>query len=158
MSDAARMLLATAHLPGIDTAVLAECIDAADTCAQSCTACADACLHEYDLRRECVHACATCADVCETTARVLSRASTWDLHVVAKLLETCVRACSSAAAHCEGHADTAKYCAICAEACRRCEKACQQVLIALATLVASVPTSTDGAAGAGEADVLGSGA
>ncbi|MBA2497454.1 MAG: four-helix bundle copper-binding protein [Acidimicrobiia bacterium] len=158
MSDAARMLLASAHLPGIDTAVLAECIDAADTCAQSCTACADACLHEYDLRRECVHACATGADVCETTARVLSRASTWDLSVVTKLLETRVRACSSAAGHCEGHADTAKHCAICAESCRRCEKACQQLLTALAALMSALPAPTDGDAGAGEADVLGAGA
>lgn len=134
MSDATRMLLATSHLPGIDTAVLAECIDATNTCAQHCTACADACLHEYDLRRECVQSATTCADVCELTARTLSRSSTWDLPVVAHLLETCVRACTSCAGHCEAHADTAKHCAICADACRRAQKACQQLLVAIATI------------------------
>lgn len=134
MSDATRMLLATPSHHGVDTAVLAEAIDAVDSCAQACTACADACLDEYNLQRDCVSACLTCADVCELTTRVLSRTSRWDRTVVSAVVEACAKACSACATHCEHHADTAKHCGVCAEACRRAERATQQLLAAFASL------------------------
>jgi hypothetical protein len=48
----------------------------------------------------------------------------------------CAKALSACASHCEEHADTAKHCAVCAEACRRAERACQQLLTAFAALAA----------------------
>lgn len=135
MSDTTRMLLATPAHHGLDTAVLAEATEAIVSCAQTCTACADACLDEYDIRRDCVQACLTCADVCDVTARLLSRTARWDRNLVASMVETCARACSACASHCEDHADTAKHCGVCAEACRRTERACQQLQAAFAALV-----------------------
>ncbi len=136
MSDANRMLLATPSHHGIDTAVLAEATEAVGSCAQACAACADACLDEYNLRRDCVSACLTCADVCDVTARLLSRTARWDRTVVWAMVETCAKACSAGATHCEEHADTARHCGVCAEACRRAERASQQLLTAFAALVA----------------------
>jgi len=136
MSDATRMLLATPAHHGLDTAVLAEAIEAISGASQASTACADACLDEYNLHRDCVTACLTCADVCDVTARVLSRTARWERTIVAAMVETCARACSSCASHCEHHADVAKHCGVCAEACRRAERACQQLLTAFAALAA----------------------
>lgn len=136
MSDATRMLLAVPSHHGIDTAVLGEYIDAAHACAQTCTACADACLDEYNLQRECIVACLTCADVCDVAARVLSRSARWDRPTVSSLVEVMARSCSVCAGLCEQHADTAKHCGVCADACRRAEKAGQQLLTAFAALVA----------------------
>jgi hypothetical protein len=126
------MLLATPSHHGLDTAVLAEATEAIASCAQTCTACADACLDEYNLHRDCVTACLTCADVCDATARLLSRTARWDRTVVWSMVETCAKACSACAAQCEHHAQSAKHCGVCAEACRRAERACQQLLAAFA--------------------------
>lgn len=136
MSDATRMLLATPAHHGLDTAVLAEAIEAISTAGQAATTCADACLDEYNLHRDCVTACLTAADVCDVTARLLSRTARWDRTVVHSMVDVCAKACSNCASHCEGHADTAKHCGVCAEACRRAERATQQLLVAFASLVA----------------------
>jgi hypothetical protein len=136
MSDATRMLLSVQTHHGIDTAVLGESIEAVLACAQACTSCADACLDEYNLQRDCIAACETCADVCLTTARLLSRSARWDRPTVTALVDATARICSVTASHCEEHADTAKHCRVCADACRRAEKACQQLLTAFASLVA----------------------
>lgn len=138
MSDATRMLLATPSHHGLDNAVLGEAINTLGAAAQASAACADACLDEYDLRRECVVACLTNADVCEITARVLSRTARWDLSVVHSLVDAAAKACSSCATSCEAHADTAKHCAVCAEDCRRAERACQQLLTAIAAQKANI--------------------
>ena len=136
VSDATRMLLATPTHHGLDNAVLAEAIDAITTASQASTACADASLDEYNLHRDCVNACTTCADVCDVTARLLSRSARWDRTVVWAQVETCAKACSSCASQCEGHSDTSKHCGVCAEACRRAERAIQQLLVAFAALAA----------------------
>jgi hypothetical protein len=136
MSDATRMLLSAPAHHGIDTAVLGECIDATLACSQACVSCADSCLDEYNLLRDCIVACQTCADVCDTTARVLSRSARWDRPIVSALVDAAARACSVAAAQCDSHADTAKHCSVCADACRRAEKSCQQLMVAFAALVA----------------------
>ena len=136
MSDATRMLLATPTHHGLDNAVLAEAIDAITSCSQACTACADACLDEYNLHRDCVTACLTCADVCDVTGRLLSRNARWDRTVVWALVEACAKACSACASQCDQHSQTAKHCGVCADACRRAEKACQQLLVAFAASVA----------------------
>lgn len=131
------MLLTTPAHHGLDSAVLAEAIDALATCGQACTACADACLDEYNLERDCIVACLTCADVCDVAVRLLSRNARWDRTVVAAVAEAAAKACSACATHCEHHADTAKHCGVCAEACRRAERATQQLLVAFAALAAN---------------------
>lgn len=132
MSDATRMLLAAPSHHGLDTAVLGEAIDSLAAAALAAAACADACLDEYDLRRDCVAACLTTADVAATTARLLARSSRWDRTVVHSLVDASAKAVSASASHCEQHADVAKHCQVCAEDCRRAERACQQLLAALA--------------------------
>lgn len=136
MSDATRMLLATPTHHGIDTAVLAEAIEAVASAGQAATACADACLDEYNLRRDCVLACLTAADVCEATVRLLSRTARWERTVVHGMVDVCAKALSACASHCEEHADTAKHCGVCAEACRRAERATQQLLVGFAAQLA----------------------
>jgi hypothetical protein len=64
----------------MDRDALARAIDAAVTCAQTCTACADACLSEDDVASltRCIRDDLDCADVCQTTSRVLSRHTAYD--------------------------------------------------------------------------------
>ena len=132
MSDATRMLLAAPSHHGLDTAVLGEAIDTLAAAAVAAAACADACLDEYDVRRDCITACTTTSDVASATARVLARSARWDRTVVGSLVDAAAKAVSASAAHCEEHADVAKHCQVCAEDCRRAERACQQLLTALA--------------------------
>ncbi|QGQ20854.1 four-helix bundle copper-binding protein [Cellulomonas sp. JZ18] len=103
-------------------------------CAQTCTACADACLgeeHVADLRA-CIRLDADCADVCAATAAVLSRQTDPDLKLVAALLEACATACGQCAEECEQHAGMHEHCRVCAQACRRCEAACRALLASMA--------------------------
>lgn len=138
MSDATRMLLATPAHHGLDTATLGEAIDSLGAAALASTACADACLDEYDVRRDCIVACLTCADVSETAARVLARSARWERPVVHAMVEAAARACATCAAACEAHSTTSKHCQVCAEDCRRAERACQQLLTALAAQLADI--------------------
>lgn len=113
---------------------LAEAIDACLSCAQTCTACADACLAEDSVAelRDCIRTDLDCADICATTAAVLSRRTGSNPTVVRALLEACRTACAVCAEDCESHAGHHEHCKICAEACRRCEKACEELLAVLA--------------------------
>jgi hypothetical protein len=123
-----------AGLVGTFRDALLECIEACLSCAQACAACADACLAEdmvAELRR-CIRLDTDCADVCRTTAALLARRTgDGDPATVRALLDACRLACAACAAECEGHADHHAHCAICAEACRRCEAACQKLLDAM---------------------------
>lgn len=117
----------------IDKDILAECIEACFECAQTCTACADACLSE-DMVAElttCIRTDLDCADICETTGRVLSRQTGYDVTLIRSLLEACRTACQACGEECERHADMHEHCKVCAEACRRCEKSCTDLLATL---------------------------
>ncbi|MEU7994243.1 four-helix bundle copper-binding protein [Micromonospora sp. NPDC049060] len=114
----------------LDRAKLAAVVEALNTCAQACTACADACLSE-DMVAEltkCVRTNLDCADICTTTARVLSRHTGYDANITRALLEACATACKSCGDECAGHAGMHEHCRICAEACRACERACRDLL------------------------------
>ncbi|MEU2661366.1 four-helix bundle copper-binding protein [Micromonospora sp. DT46] len=114
----------------LDRAKLAAVVEALNTCAQACTACADACLSE-DMVAEltkCVRTNLDCADICTTTARVLSRHTGYDANITRTLLEACATACKSCGDECAGHAGMHEHCRICAEACRACERACRDLL------------------------------
>jgi hypothetical protein len=118
---------------GIERVQLAATIDTLIMCSEACTACADACLSEQMVAqlRTCIRLNQDCADVCATTARVLSRHSSFDANLVRAQLEACVIACQACAAECSLHADMHEHCRICAEACSRCERACRELLAAL---------------------------
>ena len=109
---------------------LATAVDACLSCFQTCTSCADADLAEKDVAdmSECIASCVTCADLCQVTARVLSRPSHWDKFVVHRLLQACVRACTSSAEECARHAAHHRHCAICEKVCRACIRACTALL------------------------------
>lgn len=109
---------------------VAAAIDACLACHQSCTACADADLAEDDVAelRTCVALCLNCSDVCEATARVLSRPAHWEEYVAHRLLQACVRTCTSCAEECARHAAHHRHCALCEKVCRACVAACSALL------------------------------
>ena len=130
MSNAAAMIETSPATVDLDHALLARVLDAAMTCAQTCTACADACLSEdmvADLAK-CIRTDLDCADICATTVRVLSRHTAYDAGITKAQLAVCVQACRSCGDECEQHAGTHEHCRICAEACRACEQACRELL------------------------------
>ena len=128
-------MLETHPWPGnVDHEVLARCIEACTECAQSCTSCADACLSEETVAelRKCIRLNLDCADICDATARVLTRQTEYDAPTSKAQLAACREACATCAEECERHAEHHQHCAICAEACRRCERACDDLLGAMA--------------------------
>jgi hypothetical protein len=102
---------------GLDRDALLRCIEECRECAATCTACADASLAEGDLAHlvRVIRCCLDCADACEATSRVVTRQTAPDLH------------------ECERHAGHHEHCRVCAEACRRCKKACDDLLDAIGT-------------------------
>ncbi|WP_432502430.1 four-helix bundle copper-binding protein [Kineococcus arenarius] len=120
-------------LGGVDREKLVACIEACFECAQTCTACADACLSE-DMVAEltkCIRTNLDCADVCETTGKVLSRHTGYDANVTRAIVQACAAACKACGDECASHAGMHEHCRICAEACRRCEAACDELLATL---------------------------
>jgi uncharacterized membrane protein len=117
----------------LDQGRLATAIDAMIACAQTCTACADACLGEEMVAelRACIRTNADCADVCEATARVLSRQTAPNPVVTAALLAACEAVCKACGDECASHAEMHEHCRICADACRACERACRDLRDAL---------------------------
>ena len=127
-----RMLKAHAEPPVASSTALAECIHACLESAQSCSACADACLgdHAIEPRIHCIRINLDCADICGVTARVLSRQTAPDLGVVTMQLEVCAGATQACAIESDHHASTHTHCQICASACHRCHEACRALLAA----------------------------
>jgi len=122
-----------ADLADTDRDALARSIGQCVDCAQTCTACADACLSEDGVANlvKCVRICLDCADICDATGRVLSRHTGYDANLTRATLQACVTVCRSCADECERHAQMHEHCRVCAQACRRCELACQELLSSL---------------------------
>ena len=114
----------------IDRDALARAIEATTTCAQVCTACADACLSEGDVAEmtRCIRDDLDCADVCATTSRVLSRHTGYDARLTRAVLQACIQACNTCADSCAEHADMHGHCAMCEESCRDCADACTAIM------------------------------
>ena len=131
MTHAREMLASSpALIPGVDVGVLTDAVLATFDCAQTCTACANACLaepHVQDLVR-CIRHNLHCADLCDTTGRLMSRQENPEL--ARAILQACILACRLCAEECARHTDM-EHCRVCAEACRQCELACQNLLDAL---------------------------
>lgn len=109
----------------------AETLKALSTCAEICTACADACLGEPDLverLRRCITTNLVCADVCAATARLLIRQTESPNDVVHAQLHACILACQACADECEVHGEMHDHCRICAETCRYCQERCNFLL------------------------------
>lgn len=108
-----------------------ETLTALSTCANTCNACADACLAEPEhvgrLRR-CIRTNLDCADICAATARVLMRQTETPHDLVHAQLHACIVACRTCADECAAHGDTHNHCRICAEACRHCQERCNLLL------------------------------
>lgn len=132
MTDTRDILDAAPIAVPADVGEVAAAIDACLKCVQSCTTCSDADLAEDNVAEMtmCIALCLTCADVCALTARVLSRAAHWDSFVVHRLLQACVRSCTSSAEECHRHAPHHRHCAICEKVCRACIEACNALLAA----------------------------
>ena len=132
MSYARQMLDTYPTTLDVDEGVLAAAIDAITECAQACIADTDADLSEQNVAEmvRCIRLCLDCVDVCTTAAGITSRLAQSDVTVIKPLLEASVASCRSCGDECEQHAHM-PHCRICAEACRRCEQACQELLDAL---------------------------
>jgi hypothetical protein len=128
------MLRAHPRQPISDIGVLVACIDECYACAPSCTICADACLAEPDVadlvRR--VRLCLDCDDACIDAGRILSRQTDPDTDTPLTALRACLAACRAFASECKRHAQHHAHCRLSAEECRRCERACDDLLAALA--------------------------
>ena len=131
MSHARAMLASSpALIPGVESELLADTALAAFDCAQTCTACANACLGEPDVADlvRCIRLNLHCADLCDTTGRLISRQEHPDL--ARAILQACALACRLCAEECSRHASM-EHCRVCAEVCRTCEQTCQRLLAAL---------------------------
>ena len=60
--------------------------------------------------------------------RWLSRHTGYDANLTRAVLEAC-KACGD---ECEQHASMHEHCRVCAKSCRRCERACRDLITALA--------------------------
>lgn len=129
-----RMLESHPRQPWTESSRLAETIAELYSCAQSCTACADACLGEEGVGQmvRCIRICQDCADICETTGRILSRQTEPDSRLLSAQLQACIAACRVCATVCGRHAEHMDHCAVCAAQCRACEAACEDMVTALA--------------------------
>ena len=130
MSYARQMLDSYPRTVNLDAGVLAATIDALSDCAQACTADVDADLSEQNLAEmvRCIRLCLDCVDVCTATVGVTSRLAEYDANVIRPLLQACVAICKSCGDECERHAPHHEHCRVCAEACRRCEHDCRELL------------------------------
>jgi hypothetical protein len=117
----------------VDHSALLRCIEECLDCAASCTSCADADLAEDDVREmvRCIRLCLDCADTCGTTARIAIRQTAPDLRVLQAMVAACAAACKACGDECERHAAHHEHCRICADVCRRCERACNELIAAI---------------------------
>jgi hypothetical protein len=116
----------------LDRSELASVIDALTNCAQTCTACADACLSEpadqlASLTR-CIRDNLDCAAICDTTASVLSRHTGYDANLTRAQVQSAIQATKTAGESCAEHRDTHEHCRICAEVCEATGQALNALL------------------------------
>lgn len=130
------MISSHPQLRGDVNRALVAAIEAAYVCAQTCTACADACLAEEDVSNlsRCIRLDLDCADICTATGSVASRRTGSNEAVMRHLLETCAEICRLCAEECGRHAHHHDHCRVCAEACRDCDEACRAAIETLAPM------------------------
>jgi hypothetical protein len=99
-------------------------------CAETCAACADACLGEenVDDLRQCIRLNLDCADVCNATGSLGMRRTGSNDKAVELMLAACAEACRICGVECARHGIDHEHCRICASVCRECEQACVDAL------------------------------
>lgn len=111
---------------------LAAAVEAMLDCAQTCSACADACVAETDPKLvQCIRMTLDCADVCQAAGAVATRRTGSNATVVLGLLMLAEALARDCAAECDVHAGDHDHCRLCAEVCRRCEAACHEARLAV---------------------------
>lgn len=120
------------HLPvadGMTKTTLLATIESLRECAQLCTMCADSSLGADDVAalKDCVRLALDCADMCSAVAGTLARRTAADPNYARSAVELCRLSCSLCAQECEKHPGL-DACRVCAEACRRAEKVCTELL------------------------------
>ncbi|XVQ14687.1 four-helix bundle copper-binding protein [Spirillospora sp. CA-255316] len=137
MTYTAQMMKAYPAEINLDRGRLAEVIDTLMSCAQACTACADACLSESseDLPRltRCIRDNMDCASICTTTAEVLSRHTGYDANLTRAQMQSAIQATKTCGDSCAEHARDHEHCRVCAEACRQTEQALNGLISQLAS-------------------------
>jgi hypothetical protein len=130
VTHAVRMLRTHPGTIQAEADVLAVAIDACFDCAETCTACADACLASGAVEKLlcCVRLSLDCVDVCDATGKLLSRQSGPNADVVRAQVRACIAASRTCAEECQRHAARFEHCGVCADACRRCERACEDLV------------------------------
>jgi hypothetical protein len=130
MSYAGQLLTSSRRSRPAHPEVLVEAIEALSDCVQACAADVDADLAERNLMDlvQCIRLCLDCGDICAAAVTVLSRGLDRDINVTGPLLESCSAACAVCGDECERHARMHEHCRVCAEACRRCERVCTDLL------------------------------
>lgn len=124
------MLQAHPHGAAFDQSLLVACLQAALDCAQTCGACADACIAEPDPHplARCIRLNLDCADLCTAVAKILNRQTEPDRTIARAAIEACGIACIACADECDRHAARLQHCRISAEVCRSCAEACKRLV------------------------------
>ena len=127
--------MAVTH-PNVERGVqgsLIHCVEECFDAAQTCCACADACLAEDSVRdlAPCIRACLDCADLCGAAGRIATRRSGSNRTVIGAVLQACAEACARCAEACQRHASRIEACRICAARCGHCEEACLEAMAEL---------------------------
>ncbi len=101
-------------------------IEACFDCAESCEACATACLREADVKRlsRCIQLLRDCADICVLSGQYMSR----DSEYAKNMCRVCADVCDACGAECEKH-KSMEHCRICAESCRTCADECRKMMM-----------------------------
>lgn len=114
------------HEDQLHTTELSNLVEAAIQCAAACDACADACLEEDEDMTRCIRSDLDTADIAAATAKVVARAGRSGAPWLEQV-EVLQKAAVNCAEECEKH-DQMDHCQQCAEACRRAEQACKDLL------------------------------
>src|SRR5689334_22274606 len=91
MSHATQMQYMNPSPSPVDSIILQACIAACFDCAQTCTACADACLGEQnpEMLTRCIRLNLDCADICGMTGRIMMRQTAFDPLLARAVLQAC---------------------------------------------------------------------
>jgi hypothetical protein len=129
-----RILDAHPEPPLVAREVLADAITTVLTAAQTCAACADACLAEQTAEQlvHCIRLCQDASDICAAAGRILSRQTAPDLGLVTMTVELCAAACQACALEANRHASYHAECQVCTATCQRARDACRTLLVAAA--------------------------
>jgi hypothetical protein len=108
-------------------AMLQACAKACSDCQRMCDMCATHCAHQLAAGKQehltTLATCRDCADFCATAAEITARGGPF----AALICQGCAEACARCAVECEKF-PTDEHMKLCAQECRKCEKACKDMV------------------------------